>query len=83
LNNLTFSDQSLERTEESAQIQDLSAIREIDQSLTVVFSLQEATKNHRLYQLFCLDEEQEITHFAKLVQTDNFFGPILLFEFFI
>jgi hypothetical protein len=83
LNNLTFSDQSLERTEELAQIQNLSAIREIDQSLTIVFSLQEATKNHRLYQLFCLDEEQEITHFAKLVQTDNFLWPNFTFLSFL
>jgi len=83
LNNLAFSDQILEPTNKLCQIQNLSAIREVDQSLTIIFSLEEETKNQRLYQLFCLNERQEITHFTRLVQKDNFLWPTFTFLSFL
>lgn len=63
-----------------AKISDLNAIREKDDSLTIIFTLEEEIKNNHSYQLFCLDENLQIKHSLVLSQNDNFLWP--MFSFF-
>lgn len=55
-----------------SEIQNFSAIREKDQSLTIIFALQEEIKTQHLYQLFCLNEQEEIIASTNLTKKDNF-----------
>lgn len=57
------------------EINDLNVIREKDDSLTIVFSVQEKSKNIHSYQLFCLDKQQKIANSIELIQNDNFLWP--------
>ena len=72
--NVTFVDQLYEN-KSLISITDLNVIREADNSLTVIFSVQEEIKNSHSYQLFCLNEKQEIIDSTKLNQKDNFLWP--------
>ncbi len=54
------------------QVIDLSAIREKDQSLTVVFALQEELKAPHEYELACLNEKEEVIHSVELSKNDDF-----------
>lgn len=54
-------------------IKDLSVIAELDQSLTVIFSLEEGDRKMHFYELLCLDEaNQQIIDSIELIVTDNF-----------
>lgn len=55
-----------------AKINDLNVIREKDNSVTVIFSVQEDVKSLHSYQLFCLDKRQQILNSIQLTQDDNF-----------
>lgn len=55
-----------------SEIQNLSVIREKDQSLTIVFALQEEIRRQHFYQLFCLNEQEEIVGSTKLTKKDDF-----------
>lgn len=59
----------------SIKINDLNIVREKDNSVTVIFSIQEDDKSPRSYQIICLDEQQEILNSLKLIQKDNFMWP--------
>lgn len=54
------------------EINDLNVIREKDSSVTVIFSVQEDVKSLHSYQLFCLNEQQQILNSIQLTQDDNF-----------
>jgi len=76
--NVSFIDQVTEN-ESLVEINDLNIIREKEGFLTVIFSLQEEIKNPHLYQLFCLNEKQEIVNSTQLIQRDNFLWPDYFF----
>lgn len=63
----------------SIKIDDLNVIREKDNSLTIIFSVQEEIRSLHSYQLFCLDEQQKILNSVKLTQNDNFLWPDFFF----
>jgi len=62
------------------QIYDLNAIKEKNGSLTIIFTIQEAIKAVHSYQLFCLNEKQEILSSVSLCQNNNFFWPGYSFQ---
>ncbi len=64
---------SIDRTQ--AQIHDLNVIKENDNSLTVLFTLEEPIKRIHSYQLFCLNEKQEVVASVPLHQRNNFLWP--------
>jgi len=70
--NLSFIDSFSAIETNLPEIKNFSAIRERDQSLTIIFSLQEETKIQRFYQLFCLNEKKEIISSIKLARKDDF-----------
>lgn len=72
--NVSFID-SLTQNKSSGKIDDLNVIKEHDGSLTVIFSVQETSKNLHSYELFCLNQKQEIINSVKLNQKDNFLWP--------
>ena len=72
LENLSFINEIESIRENILQIKNLNVIRELDQSLTIVFSLEEQFKNHYSYQMFCLNEKKEVTNSAKLIKNDDF-----------
>ena len=74
ISNVNFINQSADN-ESSIKINDLNVIREKDGSLTVVFFVQEEFKSQHSYQLFCLNEKQEIINSIKLSKKDNFLWP--------
>lgn len=78
--NLNFINQTTVKS--SAKIEDLSAIREKDNSLTIVFGLREDIKNTHVYQLFCLDKEHKIMSSTKLTQEDSFLWSRFSFSSF-
>lgn len=74
---------SLTQNKSSVKIDDLNIIKERDDSLTVIFSVQEASKNLHSYELFCLNQKQEIINSIELNQKDNFLWPEYSFIKFI
>ncbi len=74
---------SLTQNKSLAKIDDLNIIKEHDNYLTVIFSVQEETKNLHSYQLFCLNQNQEIVNSIELNQKDNFLWPEYSFIKFI
>lgn len=54
------------------QVIDLSVIREKDQSLTIIFTFQEESKEPHEYNLSCLNEKEKIVHSIKLNKNDDF-----------
>ena len=75
IKNLLFTKDSSEKLSEDSQIKNLSAIREADQSLTIIFSLEgENLRDHR-YEIFCLGDGGKIANSSKLTRTDDFLWP--------
>jgi|GEM_PF-5894852 len=61
------------QSNDSYAINDLNVIRELDQSLTVIFSLAENERQAHFYELVCLDNtSQEMIHSRKLIVSDSF-----------
>lgn len=54
------------------KIREFSAVKELDQSLTVVFKIEESVKNSNRYDIFCLDEKQKVVNSATLSKKDDF-----------
>jgi hypothetical protein len=71
ISDLQFSDQALEAVEPFV-LSDLNLIREVDGSITVIFTLTEKLKRPHLYQLICLNEQEELISSVILTQTDHF-----------
>lgn len=82
LENLSFTDQPSLADENTLQIKDLNVIRERDQSLSVIFSLEETVKNQHYFQLFCIDEQGETYNSTELSSSDNFLWSNFLFTKF-
>jgi hypothetical protein len=70
--NVVFIGEFSSNTVADPQVIDLSVIREKDQSLTIVFTLQEESKAPHEYELSCLNEKEEIIHSVKLSKNDDF-----------
>lgn len=65
-----------------AKIENLSVIREADQSLTIIFSLSDKNKIVDSYTLLCKDESKQLLGSARLVKTDDFLWPNFIFSNF-
>ncbi|KKQ08515.1 MAG: hypothetical protein US20_C0015G0003 [Candidatus Pacebacteria bacterium GW2011_GWF1_36_5] len=72
LENLIFIEEPILNKDKTSIIKDLSVIRELDQSLSIIFSLEETEKRQHSFQLICLDEGGEVTNSNKLFKNDDF-----------
>lgn len=70
--NLIFIEESSLNKDGIFQIKDLSAIRELDESLSIVFSLEEAEKIPHSFRLICLDEQDKFMSSTELIRNDDF-----------
>lgn len=80
--NLAFIESSFSNTVVDFQINDLSAIRELDKSLTIVFSLHDDSKRNHEYKLLCLSEKEEVLSSIKLNKNDDFLWTTFSFVSF-
>lgn len=72
LKNLIFTEQSSLSKNSALRLKDLSVIRELNQSLSVIFSLEEVEKTQHSFQLVCLDEQNKSINSVGLVRNDDF-----------
>lgn len=73
VNNLTYLENFTNPpTVSNAKIKDVNLIRESDQSLTLIFSLNEEVKKTDSYFLICTDENQKLLNKVQLIRTDDF-----------
>lgn len=74
--NLSFTAEQVKNDIEPIKFSDLNVIREADQSLTILFSVQDEGEMARVYRLICADKPQI---FSDLSKNDDFLWPNFLF----
>ena len=82
ISGLAFSDQPAKQSVEVSQLDDLTVVREADQSLTVIFKLDPKPNQQHFYQLVCLNDASQVTASKSLLKTDDFLWPKLIFGSF-